>query len=82
MSEVEPRRLKGAADGECEKTEWVIASPKFGKRRVWIDNVGFFYVVHNMAYRHYDGDDLEVYKAERVIDVHDDNVRLSEGSAK
>ena len=52
--------------GEILKTEWVVASPKFGRRRVWKDNEGFFYVVHNMAYRHYDGDDLEVYKSERV----------------
>lgn len=59
-----------------EKTKWVIESPKFGKRRVWKDGIGFFYVVHNMVYRNYPGgDDFEVYEAERVIDVHDDNIQ-------
>ena len=52
--------------GEIEKTEWVIQSPKFGRRRVWKDGIGFFYVVNNIAYRHYEGDDYEVFKAERV----------------
>ena len=51
---------------EILKTEWVIQSPKFGRRRIWKDGDGFFYVVHNMVYRHYEGDDFEVYKSESV----------------
>ncbi len=58
-----------------EKTKWVIESPKFGKRRVWKDGIGFFYVVHNRVYRTCAGDDFEVYPAERVTDVYDDNVQ-------
>lgn len=58
--------MTAAFTGEIKKTGWVIQSPKFGKRRIWEDDGGFFYVVHNMAYRHYDGDDCEVYKAETV----------------
>ena len=57
-----------------EKTKWVIESPRFGKRRVWKDGIGFFYVVHNMTYRNYAGDDYEVYVSERVTDTHDDNI--------
>ena len=62
--------------GEIEKTEWVIECYKFGKRRIWKDNGGFFYVVNNIAYRYYDGpgDDLKVYKSATV--------HSSEGSAK
>ena len=73
--------MKETFTGEIEKTEWVIESPKFGKRRIWKDRGGHFYIVHNMAYRRYDGDDCDVYKAERVTDIHDDNVPLSEGKA-
>lgn len=62
--------------GEIEKTKWVIVAPKFGKRRVWRDGLGFFYVVHNTVYRNYQGDDLEVYEAERVTDIYDDNVHV------
>lgn len=64
-----------------KKTKWVIESPKFGKRRIWEDGIGPFFVVNNIAYRNYDGDDLEVYKAERVTDIHDDNIPVpnSEG---
>lgn len=62
------------------KTEWVIESPKFGKRRIWKDGGGYFYLVGNIAYRNYDGDDFEVYKAERVSDIHDDNVLFSGSS--
>ena len=61
-----------------EKTKWVIESPKFGKRRVWKDGIGFFYVVNNVVYRNYAGDDFEVYEAERVTDIDDDNVQISE----
>ena len=53
--------------GEIEKTEWVIKSPKFGKRRIWKDNGGFFFVVGNVPYRNcYADDEIEVYKAPRV----------------
>ena len=53
--------------GVIEKTEWVISSPKFGKRRIWKDNGGYFFVVGNVPYRRtYDDDDVRVYKADRV----------------
>ena len=55
--------------GEILKTEWVIKG-SFGKRRVWKDNGGHFYVVNNIAFRNYPGDDrCDVYKSERVTNI-------------
>ena len=54
--------------GEIIKTEWIIQAPEFGKRRIWKDDKGVFYVVHNMVYRDYrgEGDDCKVYKSDSV----------------
>jgi len=67
-----------------EKTKWVIESPHFGKRRIWKDGIGPFFVVHNMHHRNCPGDDFEIYEAERVTDIHDDNIPIpnSEGSTQ
>ena len=48
-----------------EKTEWVIGHQSFGKRRIWKDDEGFYFVVNNIAYRevHEAGDDYDVYKS-------------------
>ena len=50
-----------------EKTEWVIEGP-FGKRRIWKDSEGFYYLVNNIAFRSWDGesDEIKVYKAKTV----------------
>ena len=50
--------------GEIIKTELIVEGP-FGKRRLWKDNGGYFYVVNNIAFRH-KRDDCEIYKADSV----------------
>ena len=53
-----------------KKSKWVIEGP-FGKRRIWEDGGGYFYLVNNIAYRNviypYEGDDVKVYPAETVV---------------
>ena len=48
-----------------EKTKWVIANKRFGKRRVWRDEEGYFFVVGNIAYRTVpdSGDNYNVYES-------------------
>ena len=48
-----------------KKTEWVIKHTKFGKRRIWEDEEGYYFVVSNIAYRnvHEPSEEFEVYKS-------------------
>ena len=59
-----------------KKTEYIIDHQSFGKRRIWEDDEGFFFVVNNITYRtvHEGSEEFDVYKATRVSDKK----RLSE----
>jgi len=47
------------------KSEWVIDHKRFGKRRIWEDEDGYYFIVNNIVYRsvHEGTEEFEVYKS-------------------